>query len=59
MEHHIIKKVVVLLEIILLAGFVGLIVIGQKNIGYMGVIQMVAGLAGILGLLFIYNRQHK
>lgn len=35
-----------------------LIIVGQKNIGLPGLFTMIGGLAGILGLLFLYNRKY-
>lgn len=49
----------VILKCLLLCVFVGLIIIGQKNIGYAGLGTMMIGLIGILGLLFLYNNKHK
>lgn len=36
-----------------------LIVNGQRNIGYSGLMVMVLGLAGLLGLLWDYNRKYQ
>ena len=36
-----------------------LIVMGQRNIGPVGLLTMIAGLAGILLLLFLYNRKFQ
>ena len=49
----------IILMCLLLCVFVGLIIIGQKNIGYAGLGTMIIGLIGILGMLFIYNNKHK
>lgn len=49
-------------NIILLVVFVvclALIVIGQKNIGATGLMMELIGLAGLLVLLYIYNRKYK
>ena len=37
---------------------VALIIIGQKNIGPQG-LTMLAGLAGLIGLLAFYNHKYK
>jgi hypothetical protein len=37
---------------------VTLIIIGQKNIGLQGLATMLVGLAGLLGLLFQYNKKY-
>ncbi len=36
-----------------------LIVMGQRNIGPAGLATMIAGLAGILLLLYLYNRKFQ
>lgn len=36
-----------------------LIFIGQKNIGYFGLLLEVIGLAGLLTDLYIYNKKYK
>lgn len=36
-----------------------LIVMGQRNIGPAGLLTMIAGLAGILLLLYLYNRKFQ
>lgn len=49
-------------NIILLVVFVvclALIVIGQKNIGATGLMMELIGLAGLLVLLYLYNRKYK
>lgn len=38
---------------------VALIIVGQKSIGAAGLLTMVAGLAGLLALLFVYNRKYN
>ena len=57
--EYVIKTLIVVLKVILLCFFVGLIVIGQKNIGYSGLGMMVFGLCGILFLLYSYNKSHS
>ena len=49
-------------NIILLVIFVvciALIIIGQKNIGVTGLVMELIGLAGLLVLLYHYNRKYK
>lgn len=36
-----------------------LVIIGQRNIGPAGLLTMLAGLAGLVVLLWLYNRQFK
>ena len=38
---------------------ISLVIIGQKSIGYIGLLTMLIGLSGILLLLYFYNRQYK
>lgn len=44
--------------VVFIAG-VGLIIIGQKNIGLPGLGLMALGLAGLLALMYFYNSQYK
>lgn len=36
-----------------------LVIVGQKHTGPQGLLMMLAGLAGLLVLLWLYNRQYK
>lgn len=36
-----------------------LVVVGQRNIGPQGLLTMLAGLAGLVALLWFYNRQYR
>ena len=38
---------------------VALVVAGQRNIGPSGIFTQMAGLAGLIILLWLYNRQYK
>ena len=38
---------------------VALVVLGQKNVGPLGLLVMLLGLAGLILLLYLYNRQFK
>lgn len=53
------KVLGIILKGICLVVFVGLVILGQKNIGYPGLCTMLAGLAGILLLLYHYNNKYK
>lgn len=54
------KKVVVgILLGIFFCVCVALVVIGQRNIGPAGLGIMLLGLAGLIFLLWLYNRQYK
>ncbi|NLI89910.1 MAG: hypothetical protein GX366_05835 [Epulopiscium sp.] len=48
-----------LLRLIIFIISIYLVVHGQKNIGFQGLATMLVGLAGILGLLFVYNKAHQ
>lgn len=54
-----IKVLSIILKCICLVVFMGMVIIGQKNIGYQGLFTMLAGLCGILLLLYSYNRKYK
>lgn len=36
-----------------------LVVTGQRDIGPQGLLRMLLGLAGLVGLLWYYNRQYR
>ena len=38
---------------------VALVVLGQNNVGPQGLLVMLLGLAGLILLLYLYNRQFK
>ena len=51
-----------LIRILYLVVFVvsmALVIVGQRNIGPTGLLTMLVGLAGILVLLFLYNRNYQ
>ena len=54
------KKIII--GIVIFVGFVvcvALVVAGQRNIGPSGLFTQMAGLAGLIILLWLYNRQYK
>lgn len=53
------KVLGIILKCICLVICVGLVIIGQKNVSYQGLGTMLAGLSGILLLLYLYNRKYK
>ncbi|SHO48656.1 DUF6903 family protein [Anaerocolumna xylanovorans] len=53
------KMLAVILKCICLVVCVGLVIIGQKSVGYQGLYTMIAGLCGILLLLYLYNRKYR
>ncbi len=58
MEYKL-KAVRILVMVILLIFFVWLVISGQTNIGYLGLVQMIVGYAGVLVLLFLYNKPYS
>jgi hypothetical protein len=58
MEYSL-KVLKTILKVICVVVCIGLVVIGQKSISYPGLFTMLAGLGGILLLLYSYNRQYK
>ncbi|MDE5908866.1 MAG: hypothetical protein K2H52_09050 [Lachnospiraceae bacterium] len=53
------KWIIRLVYIIVFIGSMALIVTGQRNIGPAGLLLMLAGLAGILILLYLYNKKFQ
>lgn len=54
------KKIVIgILAAIVFAICIVLVVVGQKNVGPTGLLTMLIGLAGLIILLWLYNRQFK
>lgn len=46
-------------RIVLFIISVALVFIGQRNVGYAGLTAELIGLAGLLVVLFLYNRKFK
>lgn len=54
------KKVLIgIVAAVIFVVCVALVVIGQKNVGPKGLGVMLIGLAGLITLLGLYNRQYK
>ncbi len=54
------KKIVIgIIIFVVFVVCVGLVVIGHRNIGPSGLFTQMAGLAGLIFLLWLYNRQYK
>ena len=53
---NVIKNIILLIIFIVC---IALIVVGQKNISAMGLAMELIGLAGLLVLLYLYNRKYK
>ncbi len=48
-----------LLYLLIFIASIVLIIAGQRNIGPIGLLVMLVGLAGILILLFLYNKKYQ
>lgn len=57
--EYIMKTLRTVLGLIVFFGFAALVIAGQKTISYSGLAMMLAGLAGIIVCLWIYNRTHR
>lgn len=57
--EHTMKVLTIVLKCVCLAICIGLIIIGQKRISYNGLYMMVAGLCGVLLLLYFYNKKYR
>lgn len=54
------KKILTgILALILFAGCTALVIIGQRNIGPRGLLIQLLGLAGLVLLLWVYNRKYR
>lgn len=53
------KWVIRLLYLAVFIASMALIVTGQRNIGPLGLLTMLAGLVGILVLLYLYNKKFQ
>ena len=53
------KWILRLIYLLIFAGSMALIVTGQRNIGPAGLLLMMIGLAGILILLYLYNKKYQ
>lgn len=58
MNSYIKDKIKILIGLILLALFISLVVVGQRTVSYPSLGLMLLGLAGILLLLYLYNRSY-
>lgn len=38
---------------------IALVIIGQRNVGWSGLLMELAGLAGLIVLLWLYNRKYQ
>ncbi len=56
---HMSKKVQNIIMLIAAVVAYGMIIMGQKNIGYTGLMIEIVGLIILVALLFIYNNRYK
>jgi len=47
------------INIVLFIAFMTMVVLGQRNIGYVGLSVMMVGLVGLLTQLWAYNRHYR
>lgn len=59
MNEYTKKLIIGILAAIVCCLCVALVVIGHRNIGLQGLIMELVGLAGLIFLLWMYNRQFK
>lgn len=53
------KLIIGLIVLVVFVVCVGLVIVGQRNIGAPGLLTQLAGVAGLVLLLWLYNRQYK
>ncbi len=53
------KHIIRVLYLLVFIASMALITTGQRNIGPAGLLTMLAGLAGILVLLYLYNKKYQ
>lgn len=54
------KKIITAIVILIIfIVCLALVIVGQRYIGLGGLLTMLAGLAGLVFLLWLYNRQYK
>ena len=53
------KIITAIVVIVIFVVCIGLIIVGQRNIGPKGLLTELVGLAGLVGLLAFYNSKYK
>lgn len=53
------KIITAIIVLVVFIACLALVIMGQRNIGLGGLCTMLAGLAGLVFLLWLYNRQYK
>lgn len=59
MNEQVKKLVIGILVAVVLCVCIALVIVGQRNIGLAGLGMEMLGLAGVLVLMWLYNRQYK
>lgn len=59
MNENVKKILVGIIVAVVFVVCVALVVMGQRKIGPQGLLMMFAGLAGLIVLLWLYNKQYK
>lgn len=59
MNEYMKKVLIGILAAVVFVACIVLVIVGQRNTGPTGLLTMLVGLAGLLVLLGIYNRQYK
>ncbi|MGL6201032.1 MAG: DUF6903 family protein [Lachnospiraceae bacterium] len=59
MNEYTMEKLKKLLILLLLCVSIGLVIVGQRTVGYRWLMCMLAGIAGIILILYWYNRKAK
>ncbi|MCI9416063.1 MAG: hypothetical protein HFI82_01450 [Eubacterium sp.] len=53
------KWIVILINLVLFIACMALVIVGQKTIEVKGLVMQLVGLAGILALIYVYNRKYQ
>ena len=51
--------IVILINFVLFIACMALVIVGQKTIEVKGLVMQLVGLAGILALIYVYNRKYQ
>lgn len=53
------KTTSLILKVVIFFVCMGLIIWGQRTVGYVYLTAQLVGLAGLLGLLYVYNKAYR
>lgn len=59
MNEQLKKLLLSLVSLVVFIAGMALVIVGQRNVGATGLLTMLAGLAILVFLLWVYNRQYK